>query len=402
MLLLFGLFAAILLLDTPMSALAARSAATKPKIAKQVESQKNPDYQRMKLVRVMDREGWGEPVEAFRLLLPSDWKTEGGIRWVSDLGCPPNIIHVEFRATAPDGVTGVEFLPSFTWASSDDPMMQNIIQQQAQNRLGCSYGPPVGAVDFLHQKLVPQFRPNARIQSEEILQAATKTLQANFAAINQQYAAKGLQAMQTGDVGRVRLAYAMGAREVEEWISASVVANITVGMSTAGAMQGNLNATARSYQLTGQDVYVMRAPKGQLDGQAALFSLIFDSIRLNPQYLAAVSRFYANIARINAQGAADRHRIWKEAQAYIDKTRQEAYAYQQQVQDRIHEQFGQTIRGVETYKDPRSNERVELSSGYQQAWSNGKGEYIVSDSVNFDPRVVLKEDWTLMKKEQER
>jgi hypothetical protein len=115
-----------------------------------------------------------------------------------------------------------------------------------------------------------------------------------------------------------------------------------------------------------------------------------------------VTQFYANIGRINAQANAERSRIWREAQAHIEKTRRETYEYQQQVQGRINEQFGQMIRGVDSYTDPRSNERVELSAGYQNAWSNGKGEYILSDSVNFDPRVVLKEDWTLMKKEHER
>jgi hypothetical protein len=157
---------------------------------------KRDDYQRMKLMRVMDKEGWGEPVEAFRLLIPSDWSVEGGVRWVSDLGCPPNIIQVQFRATAPDGVTAIEFLPNYTWASTDDPMMQNVLQQQAQNQMGCAF----------------------------------------------------------------------------------VVANISVGMSAAGALQGNLNATSRTYQLTGQDVFAMRAPKGQLDSQSGLFSLSFGSI----------------------------------------------------------------------------------------------------------------------------
>jgi len=62
------------------------------------------------------------------------------------------------------------------------------------------------------------------------------------------------------------------------------------------------------------------------------------------------------------------------------------------------EQFGQTIRGVETSVDPRSNEPVELVGGYVGAWSNGKGEYILSDSPNFNPATALHEDWREMKK----
>ena len=360
------------------------------------------NYHRMKMVRVMDQEGWGQPVEAFRLLIPSDWKTEGGVRWVSDLGCPANIIQLQFRATAPDGVTGIEFLPNYTWTSSDDPMMQQILQQQAQNKAGCMVGPVVSAADFLRQKLVSQYRPDARLLSSEAMPSATKDLQQSFAAVNQQFAASGLQSMRTGDVGRVRLAYRIGQREVEEWISASVVANVSAGMNSAAMMQGNYNATSRNYQLTGQDILAMRTPKGQLDANGALFSLIFKSVQLNPQYIAAVTQFYTNIGRINAQANAERSRIWREAQAHIEKTRRETYEYQQRTQDRISEQFGQMIRGVETYVDPRSNERVELSAGYQNAWSNGKGEYIFSETGNFDSRVLSQEGWTLMKKEHAR
>jgi hypothetical protein len=359
-------------------------------------------YHRMKMVRVMDREGWGRPVEAFRLLIPSDWKTEGGVRWVPDLGCPLNIIQLQFRATAPDGVTAIEFFPTYSWVSSDDPMMQQILQQQAQSKMGCMVGPVVGAADFLRQQLAPQWRPDAHVLSSERMPSATKDLLRSFEAINQQFAAAGLQTMRTGEVGRIRLAYKLGPREMEEWITASVVASVSTGMNSAAMLQGDYHAVSRNYQLTGQDILAMRAPKGQVEANGALFSLIFQSVQLHPHYLAAVTQFYANIGRINAQANAERSRIWREAQASIDKTRRETYEYQQKTQDRLNEQFGQMIRGVESYIDPRSNERVELSAGYQNAWSNGTGEYILSETESFDPRVILREDWTLMKKEPGR
>ena len=34
-------------------------------------------FMRMRLVKVMDTQGWGAPVEVLRLLVPSDWKVEG-------------------------------------------------------------------------------------------------------------------------------------------------------------------------------------------------------------------------------------------------------------------------------------------------------------------------------------
>ena len=43
---------------------------------------------------------------------------------------------------------------------------------------------------------------------------------------------------------------------------------------------------------------------------------------------------------------------------------------------------------------------MELSAGYRQAWSNGNGEYILSDDVNFDPSVSLHENWTQLNRTQ--
>ena len=381
---------------------AARPAQPSTKPPSKEAGRPGAEYHRVRWVRVMDNEGWGQPEEILRMLIPSHWKTEGGVRWVLDLGCPKNIIQLQFRAVAPDGVTGIEFLPGYTWASSDDPMMQQIIQQQAQNGMGCNPGPVVGAVDFLRGMVVPQVRPGANVLSAELLPTATQGLQRSFTAINQQSAAAGLQAMHTGEVGRVRIAYNLGQREVEEWISASVVANISAIMNTAAALQGNTSATSRSYQMTGQDIYVARAARGQLESKGALFALMYGSIQFNPRYVAAVTQFFLNIAKINAQAVADRQRIWREAQAHIEQSRRDVEAYSNQVYERINDQFGQMIRGVDRYVDPRSSERVELSAGYQNAWSNGKGEYILSETTNFDPRVVLQEDWTPMKKESER
>ncbi len=381
-----------LLAATPKPAAAKPSAAATGK----------PAYQRMRVVRVMDAEGWGEPVEVFRFLVPSDWKSEGGVRWISNPGCPSNIIQLRFRATAPDGITGVEFLPSYTWAAAEDPQMQQILQQNAQAQTGCQPGPAVGAVDFLRGMVVPQIRPGARIVAAEPMQSATQTLRRSFAPINQQYAAAGIEAQRTGDVGRVRLALDVGGRPAEEWITASVVANISVGLNSAAMLQGDYNAKSRNFQLTGQDIQAMRAPKGELDARAPLFAQILASVQINPQYVGAVSRFYQAIGQVQNRENANRSRMWREAQQSIEQSRQEVAAYQRQSQDRIREQFGQALRGVETYTDPRTNERVELSAGWKNAWTNGKGEYVVSDSPLFDPAVALQEDWRAMRRGGER
>ena len=156
--------------------------------------------------------------------------------------------------------------------------------------------------------------------------------------------------------------------------------------------------TATNYQLMAYNVVGTWAPRGQLDRQARLFATMITSTRPNPQYQAAVAQFLNNVGRIQQQAAMDRQRIWREAQQSISSSIQQTYAQNQAVQDRMAEQFGQAIRGVETYIDPRSNERVELVGGYTSAWSNGKGEYILSDTPGFNPATALQEDWREMRR----
>lgn len=130
--------------------------------------------------------------------------------------------------------------------------------------------------------------------------------------------------------------------------------------------------------------------------------MMIASVRPNPQYIAAVSQFMRNINQTNMQGAADRHRIWQQANQEINAIQQQTYRERQQVQDLIAEQFGQLIRGVESYVDPRTQERIELNAGYKNAWTNAKGEYLLSESASFNPNVELQEDWRPLQKEHEK
>jgi hypothetical protein len=78
-------------------------------------------------------------------------------------------------------------------------------------------------------------------------------------------------------------------------------------------------------------------------------------------------------------------------------TSMRAWETQQSSQDRMHTAFVQSIREVETWQG--GDGRVELSSGYGQAWSRGDGTYIVSNSPSFDPRsAFLDQNWEELKR----
>jgi len=43
--------------------------------------------------------------------------------------------------------------------------------------------------------------------------------------------------------------------------------------------------------------------------------------------------------------------------------------------------------------------RVELSTSYQGAWTNGLGDYLLSDSLGFDPGRDLGGNWRELRRE---
>jgi hypothetical protein len=70
-----------------------------------------------------------------------------------------------------------------------------------------------------------------------------------------------------------------------------------------------------------------------------------------------------------------------------------SYEERQTSLDRIHTQFDQYIRGVESYRSPFQDRPVELPSGHRHVWGNALGEYILSDDATFNPNVRFKGDW---------
>jgi hypothetical protein len=144
----------------------------------------------------------------------------------------------------------------------------------------------------------------------------------------------------------------------------------------------------------------MRAPAGELERQSQLYTTMIASIRPNMNWANAVQQIQMNIANVELVEAAKRAAIGAETNRVISAAITQQYQEQQRVQDRLADSFSQTQRGVEHFIDPSSHERVELSAGYRQAWSNGNGEYILSDDVNFDPSVSLHENWTQLNRTQ--
>jgi hypothetical protein len=107
------------------------------------------------------------------------------------------------------------------------------------------------------------------------------------------------------------------------------------------------------------------------------------------QLVQALSR--AQVQQIRAAGEISR--IVSQTSREISDMMRESYEQRQASQDRINDRWSQYMRGVDKYYDPIAQRPVELPSGYTNAWVNGQGEYIVTESVNFNPNVEVGGNW---------
>jgi hypothetical protein len=70
----------------------------------------------------------------------------------------------------------------------------------------------------------------------------------------------------------------------------------------------------------------------------------------------------------------------------------------QKALDVAHEKFSKYVRGVENYVTPDGKAKVTLPSGYSNVWTNGNGEYILTNNSLFNPNQQFSGTWLQAKK----
>jgi hypothetical protein len=125
------------------------------------------------------------------------------------------------------------------------------------------------------------------------------------------------------------------------------------------------------------------------------------SFRLNMDWYAR----YTQISQQMIQGNIQQIHQIGQLSRYISQTNNQisdmissSYWDRQKTMDRISSQFSQSIRGIDEYYDPNKGYGVELPGGYNHAWTNALGEYIVSDDSFFNPNIGSSQNWEQMKR----
>lgn len=355
------------------------------------------DYLLMRRVSIVDPAAFGRPIEAASILLPKNWAVKSSVVWTADPGCVRNSVQLRLEAHSPDGKLGFEIFPNYTWGWADDPQVRYYAEQAALSPFGikgCEILPVLDAGSYLQNIFLPRWRPGATLvgigKVPELIQAAKMEFLAATGG-----STEGL--VQTDfDVALAAIETPRTGGTDEEWVLAGLV-RTTSYLPTLAGMGSYNNPMAGNYTLAAYANFAARAPKGQLEKNEKLFDTIYRSFKLDPTWEAAITQHFMTIDQINLKGVQDRQRIIHQSQQEISAMIEQGHLRREAMRDRSAERQIQSLRGVETYIDPATQTRVELATGYQNAWSNGLGDYVLSNSPSFNPVRELQGNWTALK-----
>src|SRR5262249_32249457 len=125
-----------------------------------------------------------------------------------------------------------------------------------------------------------------------------------------------------------------------------------------------------------------KAEKGKLEPQYQLCQTILYSYKPNLSWFSQCEQV-KQLMMQNEMAASNRA---VQLSQYISRTNQQvsdtirkSYEQRQAALDRVNAHWDRYIRGVEDYRDPwGGRSTIQLPSGYNYAWANARGEYLLS------------------------
>ncbi|MEO8588895.1 MAG: hypothetical protein ABI432_05965 [Flavobacteriales bacterium] len=346
------------------------------------------DYMVLERLRVIDPSGFAQPMEAYSILVPKGWKSTGGITWKVGNTCMAEVINNRLTVTSPDGHYALELYPQQQWDWWDDQMMLQTQMQQAQNPVfrRCAIAQPMDAGQFMQGPLAQEM--GARVTNVEPSEELNNALRQQAQAANQQFQQAGVSIESRPSAVIGTLSYPDGS---------AGVALCSIAMQVSWMPNYMTGGQSASYSCQATQKIALKCPVGKEAEARKLLSTVMSSLRINPEWQAGVQQMVSNVAAMEQRETMKRAAIQRDAANYSADLQQRTWEEGAASRDRIAESWGQTLRGVETWRDA-SGSSVELSSGYNEAWSRPDGSYILSNNPLFDPNVAFQEDWKKLEK----
>lgn len=308
-------------------------------------------------------------MEAFSVLVPEGWNEEAGVNWeptLLELAC------LQLKVTDPQSGAELQFLPPQKYVYMPNPVMP---LQEGANYMGSIVGAPITDLDqYVRTAYAPQVLPELQDASVTSRQELS-----NFAAAVQQAYGDPSQVKSE----KIRYQCTRDGQPWEEDVYLTLVYTPTESVTLWEVYSAS----------------VFRAPKGQLDTVTPLLTSVSQSTRLNPDWFGGLMYVRDLFMKRNMDAIHDAGAISQTISQNSDEIRQEysdSYKKAQDTNDKINQDFSETIRGVNTYSNPYEDRPVELPSGYNDAWVNANGQYILSNQSGYDPNVGGTTEWKRM------
>lgn len=319
-------------------------------------------------VDIVDIGGFAEPTLAATLEIPADWRAQGAVTWNRGTHCVTNKVRFEWRARSPDDLQGFEVMPAYNWQVRGTQIAMN----------PCPVQPFRSTREFL-ETVVQLRRAGARV-----LQYRDRP---DVAAAAQAEAQPNPRVRTRIEAGQLLIAYQSLGVEFREVLGTTV---------TFTELQGNI-VGGTSMTLA------HRAPNGRLDFD--LGERIVRSFRYDPQWAQrmvasltasekqfssgqskAIAQWHAReMARISAQGEADRAAIRAAAGRDVARINAATNANTQTTNDTIHRRTMEGIGEYNTYAgDNGSTVRSSIHGG-QRVLSDGNGATFSTNDPYFNP-----------------
>ncbi|MFN0243100.1 MAG: hypothetical protein ACKVWV_09445 [Planctomycetota bacterium] len=310
---------------------------------------------------------------AFTMLVPSDWTLQGGVVWQMQYS---NLASGAFTVRDPQSKAALEVFPIIPACWDDGGGTRGF--QTGQNYMGnVVYPLPRDALQYVRDVFVPLHRKSVRdvkIGAQTDLPDVTKAVERG---VQEPGVEKRVRA------SKVRIEYQDSGKTIAEDVYVTMVLS-------RSPMVPTMTMWALEHQ------YSFRAEKEKLDALAPLLQTMIASVRIELAWYAG----YAQVLDLWRQGQMQSirdageisKRLSRNNDALIASMRS-AWQTRQASADRTSREFGEYVRGVETYDHPYEESEIQLPSGYDDVWTNPRGEYVFSNEAGFDPNVGSTVEW---------
>ncbi len=347
------------------------------------------DYVILKRFRVMDQQGFSQPLEVSSFLLPASWTVNSDVSWNFTNKCLPDRLQASVQAVSPDKEYELFVYPATQFDWSDDPIYLDAMQKGFVMH-SCTIAQPQDAAGYIITIMAPYL--NATVKSAGIIEDLQQQMNAGAMQMTQ-------AARQGGNTAyNHKGSAAEGLLQFEEGKEGLAFCTLMQTLVSVPGAQGGMSTNTQCY--VSMRVVIKYKP-GNEPMARKIMSTFFSSARINPQWAGGVQAYFAAVTR-NAQDEG-----WKQIQI--------SHQAQQEIGDNIirswesrnagssspssdTDGFGQYLRGVDNWTDDGGN-KVELTSGYSNAWSRGDGSYMLSNNPAFDPNTIAGEtqSWSRLK-----